>query len=426
MSGSSSSNETTTTNLQRLSNSIQVEGKDNEGRITVTVRTTDVQPVKTQKLSATQQTQSSTDDTSTPESVLQYQRQLRKVQADQRSIQELSKESHYDPVYQDKNILVVNKPPGVLCVPGLNDKPNLLSLCRRVWLDQEEKNKERKQDDHCDSDNSPPLDSLLQQEPSKMIVHRLDMDTSGLVIFAKTGMAQKALQSKFRDRTDDIVKEYQALVCGHLPLGWTHVDIHLPLQRDHRHPPFMRVATPRSEEEARQAVQDLQTHGFRKLVKKNPKPSHTKMTILKREWLQWNLDAKSGPVATVRESKESNQINSARGLAFLPVTRVKLIPHTGRTHQLRVHMAALGHPILGDPAYGMYGEASPGGGCSGVEQHDEVDVSSSTIGSSLELQEQLQKAWPTPKQPMCLHASKLGMLHPVTQARVEWERKALF
>ncbi|KAL3921875.1 MAG: hypothetical protein SGILL_002516 [Bacillariaceae sp.] len=323
-----------------------------------------------------------------PASVLQYQRQLRKVQATQRSTAPLNMHDHFKLLYEDEYMIVVDKPSGVLCVPGMNDKPNLLELIKTKYLAQ----KTSKNPDACEA--------VL----SKMIVHRLDMDTSGVVVFAKTETTMKALQQKFRDRTPDLVKEYHAILCGHLPSDWqeqqdnggSSIHIRLPLQRDHKHPPFMRVATLRSEEEARLAVNDLQTHGFKKLVKKRPKPCHTELKVVKQEWLPWS---------------DSGKCDS------LPVTRVSLTPHTGRTHQLRVHCAALGYPILGDPAYGLYGEASPMGG---------LDSSSNYSKPGTELQKSLLGAWPSPKKPMCLHAAKLGMHHPMTGQCMMWEAKTEF
>jgi tRNA pseudouridine32 synthase / 23S rRNA pseudouridine746 synthase len=390
--------------LHLLPNSIEW-AKSTDGRINVTLRTEPFSPTSIDSncnsKQSTSNSQSDEGESCIPESVLQYQRQLRKVQASERSTAPLNIQDHLNVLDEDEHLIVVNKPSGVLCVPGLNNKPNLLDLVRQHLNERQ-------------STTSLSKDRLFDQDPSRMIVHRLDMDTSGIVVFAKTEYAMKSLQSKFRDRTSDILKEYHALVCGHLPLSWPEVGGHirLPLQRDHRHPPFMRIATPRSEEEARNAVQDLQTHGFQKLVKKNPKPSHTEFEIMAREWLRSD--------GTRVGSVTCTSIDLG---PLLPVTRVHLIPHTGRTHQLRVHMAALGYPILGDPAYGLHGEADSRGGCCS-SGNDEAVVS--TLGASLDLQKQLQKAWPTPDKPMCLHAARLGMDHPITGKTMLWEASGTF
>jgi 23S rRNA-/tRNA-specific pseudouridylate synthase len=335
------------------------------------------------------------------------------VQAESRSITPLNRQEHLKIVWEDDHLIVVDKPSGILCVPGLNSKPNLLHLVRDYLVEQHEKKQHQvvmhDNDSVAAKQQFPSAMLFLEKDPSKMIVHRLDMDTSGVVVFAKTELSMKLLQAKFRDRSRDVNKEYHALVCGHFPLEWQNGgDILLPLQRDHRHPPFMRIATPRSEEEATRAVKDLQTHGFQKLVKKRPKPSHTEFRVLGREWLQGD------------DSTERNKI----GKLELPVTRVLLIPHTGRTHQLRVHMSALGYPILGDPAYGLYGEASERGGCD-VEVREE-EGHPSPCGVSLEVQMKLLELWPPPEKQMCLHAARLCMLHPITNEEMEWNADAPF
>ena len=344
-----------------------------------------------------------------PESVLQYERQLRKVQAEQRSVAEVSIEEHLRVVYEDSDIIVVDKPSGVLCVPGLYNKPNLLHLvCQHI------------------AKENPAGEADIQVETkSDMIVHRLDMDTSGLVVFSKTPVALRALNAAFRDRTV-AVKEYHALLCGHLPEDWQSGNIHLPLQRDHRHPPFMRVATPRSEAEAQRAVQDLQTHGFRKLVKKRPKPSHTEFRIVQREYIEFvsTGDSAKNPLlasdasATI-PTEPNSQNKDADTTIRIPVTRVVLTPHTGRTHQLRVHCAALGFPIVFDPAYGLYGEAQARGG---LDAPNEVAGSESSpqIEAPLALQQVLSTCRQSQESTMCLHAAKLGLKHPLSGADFLW------
>jgi 23S rRNA-/tRNA-specific pseudouridylate synthase len=375
--------------LSSLSNTLQwTVSSEEECRVDVTVRDTEVKDEA--KPSTAAKNIGTADDTEPenkkrkttisndieiPESVLQYERQRRKVQANQRSLTPLTIAEHLKIVYEDEDLIVTNKASGILCVPGLYNKPNLLDLVCQ----------------HCE---------LPKESASSHIVHRLDMDTSGLVLFAKTQAALKTLQAAFRDRKVD--KEYHALLCGHLPQEWKIGHIELPLQRDHQHPPFMRIATPRSEVAAAQAVQDLQTHGFKKLVKKRPKPSHTEFRVLQREFIH-------------HDDKETQRKN-------LPVTRVSLIPHTGRTHQLRVHCAALGYPIVGDPAYGLYGEANPRGG---VDSHDD-DVDEEASGVSFELQQQLTTDRPPHENPMCLHAAKLSLQHPSTGESMLWEAPTPF
>jgi 23S rRNA-/tRNA-specific pseudouridylate synthase len=373
--------------LSSLSNTLQwTVSSEEEGRVDVTVRDEEIKdeakPSAAKNIGTAddpepdhKKRKTAFNENEIPESVLQYERQRRKVQANQRSLTPLTIAEHLKIVYEDEDLIVtINKASGLLCVSGLYNKPNLLDLVCQ----------------HC---------KLPKESASPHIVHRLDMDTSGLVLFAKTQMALKTLQAAFQDRKVD--KEYHALLCGHLPQEWKIGHVELPLQRDHQHPPFMRISTPRSEVAAARAVQDLQTHCFKKLFKKRPKPRHTEFRVLQREFIH-------------NDDKQTQQ--------NIPVTRVSLIPHTRRTHQLRVHCAALGYPIVGDPAYGLYGEANPRGG---MESHDDDDEEEA-FGVSFELQQQLTTDRPPHEHPMCLHAAKLSLQHPSTGESMMWEAPTPF
>ncbi len=168
-----------------------------------------------------------------------------------------------DILYGDDALLVVNKPSGLLSVPGRG---------------------EDKQD--C-------LISRVQMEfPDALIVHRLDMETSGLMVLARDKMTHRQLSGLFQQRK--VQKHYVAVVDGVLKEATGSID--LPLICDWPNRP-------------RQKVDHQQG-----------KPSRTRFTVLGP-----GVDAYS--------------------------TRVKLIPETGRSHQLRVHMQSLGHAILGDRFY---------------------------------------------------------------------------
>jgi len=330
---------------------------------------------KRQKYESPPNPNSSTQSSSytIPESVLQYERQMRKMKAANRAGTILTKEKHLHVMYVDEYMIAVNKPSGVLCVPGVNNKPSMVQLVYDEY--------------------GPTGDDKDIMTVDKMIVHRLDMDTSGIVVFARTIQALKTLQKSFRDRNVD--KTYEALLCGQmefLPSQSSDNDvdnddikyncgtIDLALQRDHRFPPFMRVATPQSEVEALNVVNDLKNNGWKKIIKKKPKPSTTYFEFMNCY------------------EKYHDQF---------PATRIKLKPITGRTHQLRVHLAAIGHPIIGDPAYGIMGEASPNGGL-------EEDVFSFTQRAGLELQRDINDKVDKTNQCMCLHAKHLEVPHPVT------------
>jgi tRNA pseudouridine32 synthase / 23S rRNA pseudouridine746 synthase len=228
----------------------------------------------------------------TPASVLLYERQLRKAQHAKKVGMALNPKD-LQVVFLDDYIVVANKPSGLLCVPGINANPSLLDLVYERYGGQ-------------------------AGDPQTMIVHRLDMDTSGLVLFARLPDVAKKLHAMFRDQ--QVSKEYECLVMGHFPLlscrGNPNPDspsrmmIDLPLQRDHENPPFMRVSTPQSEVAAMACVSQLQKHGWKKLVRKRPKPSQTLVSVVEF---------------------------GTRGNNSLQYTRLRLEPITGRTHQLRVH-----------------------------------------------------------------------------------------
>lgn len=168
-----------------------------------------------------------------------------------------------DLVYADASLLVVNKPGGLLSVPGRGPGK-----------------------DDC-------LASRVQARyPEARVVHRLDMETSGLIVFARGGEMQRRLSVAFQNR--QVEKRYVAVVDGALAEAGGVID--LPLGADWPNRPRQQV-----------------DHAL-------GKPSLTR----------W------------------------RRLAYDPArdaTRVALEPATGRSHQLRVHLLSLGHPILGDALY---------------------------------------------------------------------------
>lgn len=174
----------------------------------------------------------------------------------------------YDPptgplsiLYEDAAIIVVDKPAGLLTVPGkLENRQDCL------------------------------VTRLQATHWNALTVHRLDCDTSGVIIFARTKQAQGFLGQEFEQRRAE--KTYIARLKGRLEPDSGTVD--LPLGSDWDYRPRQKV----DHEHGRPAVTDWQV-----------------------------LD---------RSDDE---------------TRVRLTPHTGRSHQLRVHMLSLGHPILGDQIY---------------------------------------------------------------------------
>lgn len=165
-------------------------------------------------------------------------------------------------VHVDTELLVVNKPSGLLSVPGRGaDKQDCV------------------------------IERIQRQYPDALIVHRLDMATSGLLLLARGPAIQRQLSLDFAERR--VHKRYQAVLQGRLASAEGEVD--LPLASDWPNRPRQQID------------------------RENGKPSLTRYRVLAFE---------AGH------------------------TRVELEPVTGRTHQLRVHMQALGHPILGDTLYG--------------------------------------------------------------------------
>lgn len=168
-----------------------------------------------------------------------------------------------DILYLDNDLLIANKPAGLLCVPGKGpDKQDCL------------------------------YNRALKFNPNARVAHRLDQGTSGIVMFPLNYLTLKNLTRKFEAR--EIHKRYLAVVEGLLEAD--EGEIKLPLICDWPNRPLQKVCL---------------EHG---------KAAHTKYRVLGR-------------------NQEQN------------TTRVLLEPVSGRTHQLRVHMLSLGHPILGDGLY---------------------------------------------------------------------------
>ncbi len=168
--------------------------------------------------------------------------------------------------YQDDQIIVVDKPSGLLSVPGK-------TVGRRDCVELR----------------------LRAMHPETLLVHRLDCDTSGVMIFARSKAAQGFLGQEFEKRRSE--KTYIARVWGHLLPETGRVD--LPLATDWPNRPRQQV-------------------------------DHENGRAAQTDWVVLGYDDGT--------------------------TRVRLHPLTGRSHQLRVHMLAMGHPILGDPIYAT-GEA---------------------------------------------------------------------
>ena len=213
----------------------------------------------------------------------------------------------------------------------------------------------------------------------KMVVHRLGMDTSGLVVFARTNAALRGMNTLFRTRK--VTRQYEALVCGHLAQDEGLID--LPLMRDYEYPPFMRVST----DDHQRALIELDADEVGKKLLESPKDSLTKYEVVSREDMDGN-----------------------------DVSRLTLTSISGRTHQLNVHCAAIGHPIVGDAVYGYGGEAASNGGL------DDADLPEGC--ASIELQKDIAEAMKG--KSMCVHAKSISFRHPVTKEELSFDCAAPF
>ncbi|MFP3867569.1 MAG: RluA family pseudouridine synthase [Desulfobacteraceae bacterium] len=174
-------------------------------------------------------------------------------------------------IFEDQDLIVINKPPGLVVHPGAGHQTGTLV---QALLH------------HC-----PHLAGVGDvQRPG--LVHRLDKETSGILVAAKTDLAHQSLVSQFKQRR--VAKSYLALVWGHLSAARGEI-----VQSIGRHP---------------QERQKMSVHPRR------GRQAHTSW----RRRRQY-----PGPLALL-----------------------ELQLHTGRTHQIRVHLAAIGHPVLGDRTYG--------------------------------------------------------------------------
>ncbi len=226
-------------------------------------------------------------------------------------------------IFEDKDVLVINKPSGLV-------------------VEQEKSVK-----------GQETLEDILKNDykidlPRGGIVHRLDRDTSGLMVVAKTEKALISLQNQFQSH--QVEKQYLALVLGEMEAKEGTIDI--ALKRDPKN--GTRFVATRAKE-GREAV----THYTLKSQIPNPK-------------------SQTNPKSKIQNKKNKNSMS---------LVEVNL--ETGRTHQIRVHFFAIGHPVIGDQVY-----RTP---------------LSESVSEKLGLKRQF------------LHAIKLSFTHPTTGKKVSFE-----
>ena len=223
----------------------------------------------------------------------------------------MSEDIAIDVVYEDEDIIVVNKPVGLVTHPGAGNWTGTLANALLHY------------------------DSSLATLDRAGIVHRLDKNTSGLMVVARSELAQKNLVEQLQ--THAVSREYSAIVYGHMISGGT---VDAPIGRD----PKDRI---------RQAV--------------------------------------------VEEGEGKEAVTHYRVIdRFAHHTHVKCILETGRTHQIRVHMSHIEHPLIADPMYG--------GKIRFPKKADE------------KLKEVLKKF-----NRQALHAKKLTLSHPITGEEMSWK-----
>lgn len=225
-------------------------------------------------------------------------------------------------VHQDAQVIVLDKPADVLSVPGRGpERADCVSArVQRVW-------------------------------PDALIVHRLDMATSGLLVMARGASVQRQLSMAFAQRQTH--KRYEAVVWGHLSAPSVKLD----------RPNTTATATATDDWEwiDQPLIVDWPNRPRSMVCLTRGKPSQTRWRVLAHEVLHGHA----------------------------PVTRVALEPITGRSHQLRVHLQHIGHPIVGDTLY--------------------APTSAQVAAPRL-----------------LLHACRLGFHHPATGQWCEWVSPAPF
>ena len=214
-----------------------------------------------------------------------------------------------DIVFEDKDMIVLNKPAGLVTHPGA---ANWTGTLANMLLH---------------------FDPSLQQLERAGIVHRLDKNTSGLMVVARNALSQKNLIEQLQ--THRVSREYSAIVYGHMIAGGT---IDAPIGR---HP----------------------TERVKQAVVNNGKAAITHYRVIER---------------------------------FAHHTHVKAVLETGRTHQIRVHLSHIGHPLIADPTYG------------------------GKVRFPKQAQAQLKSTLRTLNR-HALHAKKLRLTHPISGNAMSWK-----
>lgn len=189
-----------------------------------------------------------------------------------------------DIVYEDKDILVINKPAGLLVHPTASQKEHTLANALIAKY--------------------PDIRKVGENPLRPGIAHRLDKDTSGLLIVAKNQKAFQFIKEQFLKRR--VVKKYLALVEG-MPKEKSGV-----------------IGYP---------IRPSKKYRLKKVAVRKPAVG-------------------AGAKKSVRAAETYYQVKQSYEIGSRKIALLEVIPKTGRTHQIRVHLAAIGHPVVGDTLYG--------------------------------------------------------------------------
>ncbi|HEX3771203.1 MAG TPA: RluA family pseudouridine synthase [Polyangiaceae bacterium] len=219
-----------------------------------------------------------------------------------------------DVVYSDAQVVVVAKPPGISTIPYDESETDTLDARVRAWLERRR---------------------LVPRgaRPTLGVVHRIDKETSGLVVFTRTWLAKQSLSGQFRRHT--VHRRYLAIAHGDVP-GRT----------------------------IRSFLVENRGDGLRGSLR--------------------GPAAKRPPASAQEAITHLDRIEALRGATYLGCRL-----ETGRTHQIRIHLSEMGHPLAGDRVY-----------------------TRGFLGPLLE----------APR--LMLHAAELGFVHPSTEREMRWERPA--
>jgi 23S rRNA pseudouridine1911/1915/1917 synthase len=232
-------------------------------------------------------------------------------------------EKLFDIIHEDADLLVVHKPAGLVCHPTKGDEYSSLISRARIYLSSSR----RESALISRAEQLSGLTSAATNLPTPHLIHRLDRETSGLVLIAKNSVAAGELGKIWETRT--VFKEYLAIVHGHVRED--HGLIDAPLGKDESSPV---------------AIKDC--------VRPDGASAQTEFWVEQRFYRPCSSASSSSNSENEDENEFRGRMVDPSSIRHPPsaFSLLRLIPRTGRKHQIRLHLAHLGHPIVGDKIYG--------------------------------------------------------------------------